>query len=152
MVTITYNWMHSGHTPGSIRDMASSPISADARKALGQLIANKMDWRSIKHLLRSDRASLGVIMNSGPLSETVRVDYNAIRYAIRKHMEKCANLDRNLARSLEKWSDKIVGDGGHCFTRDLESMNSGVGVFVFGFCTDWQLDVSRLNPNEYRYC
>jgi hypothetical protein len=152
MVTITYNWQHDGHIPGSVRDMASSPISAGARNALSRLIENKMDWRSIKHLIRSDQRTLGNIMDSGaPLLESVRIDYNAVYYAMAKRMEKLANLDKNLASSLDLWKKEITDDGGHCFTRDLDSINSGMGVFVFGFCTAWQLTVSRFEQNDVSF-
>ncbi|KAI8329645.1 hypothetical protein BC941DRAFT_442462 [Chlamydoabsidia padenii] len=71
--TNEYHWGHTGHTPGSIQDMASAPISRDARLALQQLIENKMTWISIEHLLRGCQ-SAGINYGNGGKCEYRRIN------------------------------------------------------------------------------
>jgi hypothetical protein len=146
MVTITYDWKHVGHTPGSIENMASTPIGRDARLALKQLVECKMSWVNIKQILRQDSTKLLAILDNGPtapdttIEESFRLTYDSVYYAMRTHLKKLAMLHPNISTSLAMWKDKIVATGRHCFTKNLDQMDDG--MFMFSFCSQWQLNVS----------
>ncbi|KAI8328569.1 hypothetical protein BC941DRAFT_457687 [Chlamydoabsidia padenii] len=64
-VEIEYNWKHDNHVPGSVDDMAIAPISRDARLVLQDLVESHFNWKSIKGILRQDRAKLAVMLEMG---------------------------------------------------------------------------------------
>ncbi|KAI8329839.1 hypothetical protein BC941DRAFT_457063 [Chlamydoabsidia padenii] len=65
-ITIKYFWEHSGHSPGSIQDMSSGPISAHARRAVENLVNdNNYDWKHIEQYLRADRLTLTTMLEMG---------------------------------------------------------------------------------------
>ncbi|KAI8328062.1 hypothetical protein BC941DRAFT_445765, partial [Chlamydoabsidia padenii] len=92
---IEYHWGHTGYTSGSVQDMASAPISRDARLALQKLIENKMTWISIKHLLRQDANQLALIMEMGEnanIEESMRLTYQSVYYQMNKTMKSKSQL------------------------------------------------------------
>jgi hypothetical protein len=129
--------------------MASAPISRDARLALKELVESKMDWINIKHLIRKDRVSLATMLSRGNeanIDESMRLTYDSVYYAMKNAFKETAMLDKDLGTSLRKWKDQITASGGQCYTRNLDAMQEG--MFMFAFCTQWQMEVSIETVNS----
>ncbi|KAI8328280.1 hypothetical protein BC941DRAFT_445310 [Chlamydoabsidia padenii] len=144
MVTVTYNWKHVGHIPGSIEDLGSAPVSRNSRLALQQLVENKMNWKNIKHFLRPNASKLATILEAGDnaiIEESMRLSYQSVYHAMGKFMKKCALRDPLLNKSLALWGEALAGSGGQYYAKNLDTMNDGMFLFAFG--TKWQLDCLR---------
>lgn len=53
-IDVEYHWQHNGHTPRSIKDMRESRMSERVKLWVDSRIAEGLDWRSIKDLIRID--------------------------------------------------------------------------------------------------
>lgn len=57
-VEITYNFEHTGHVVGSLKDFRESRMSERVREWIADRVGDGMDWRAIKDLLRLDEEIL----------------------------------------------------------------------------------------------
>jgi hypothetical protein len=105
-VTVEYHWKHDNHVPGSVADMASAPISREARLAIQRLVVeNKMTWENIKPLLRQGAGESQTTTGHGEnpiLDESMRLSYQSVYYQINKAMAKAAQRDKQLPESPRK--------------------------------------------------
>lgn len=98
-VTVEYRWKHDNHVPGSAADMASAPISRDARLAIQQLVEKKMTWENIKPLLRqhTEESRTTTHQEENPiLDKSMRLTYQSVYYQINKAMAKASQRDKQL--------------------------------------------------------
>ncbi|KAI9310387.1 hypothetical protein BX666DRAFT_2126249 [Dichotomocladium elegans] len=63
MVTVTYNWRHTGHVPRSRQDFATAPNSRDVRETLTHLVESGLTWKSIQQMVNLDRSVLERILS-----------------------------------------------------------------------------------------
>lgn len=65
-IEIEYAWEHSGHTPGSLKDMQESMMSDQVRDWVNTRVNEGLDWRAMKDLLRIDEAILDEVSAREP--------------------------------------------------------------------------------------
>lgn len=57
-IEIEYSWEHTGHDPGSLKDMQESMMSDRVRDWVNSRVNEGLDWKAIKDLVRIDEEIL----------------------------------------------------------------------------------------------
>lgn len=150
---VEYHWKHVNHIPGSSADLATAPISRQARELIQAIVDQNMTWATIKSMLRVDTQSLVDIYegDGSGIPAIMRIGYSHVYYAMSKFMNDHARLDDSIGTSLENWSTRITEEKGYSTYIPMDGDQSG--MFLYAFLSQWQLDVSKWNyPNyERRY-
>ncbi|KAJ7238405.1 hypothetical protein C8J57DRAFT_1086881 [Mycena rebaudengoi] len=94
-VKIEYCWEHDGHEPGTIKDMAGSMLPLRVKEWIENPVADGLNWKAIKPLLRLD------------FPESLRITQADVYNALRRRLSKLAHLDPDGRRSLELWNEKF---------------------------------------------
>jgi hypothetical protein len=145
MVTITYNWKHVGHNPGSLDDVRSGPAQRMISDAIQEQVDRNLTWFNIKNMLRLDKNVLASIISNENIESiplALGVKYNDVYYAIKKSMERKALLHKDMVESLKLWEKKIIENEicrGFFYFRNLDSIE--VGMFFIAFMSEQQLKV-----------
>ncbi|KAI8143303.1 hypothetical protein BJV82DRAFT_107641 [Fennellomyces sp. T-0311] len=144
-VSITYDWVHTGHQPDSVSDLRSAPVSTEMREIIEQLVERDLNWTNIKNIIRLDKKRLGEIF-SGDYSKvphSLRITYEEVYYAMTKVLSKRAYLSPRFDESLERWDLKIAQEEGYWTSKNLSTYPEG--MFLFAFMSKWQRSVLYLN-------
>lgn len=142
-MTVEYNWKHVNHIPGSSTDLATAPISRQAREMIQAMVDQNMTWSSIKSILRVGTQSLVDIYDGdgSGIPAIMRIGYSHVYYAMSKFMNEHAKLNDDIEPSLKQWSTRITGEKGHSTYIPMDDHQPG--MFLYAFLSQWQLDVSK---------
>ncbi|KAJ7238419.1 hypothetical protein C8J57DRAFT_1528728 [Mycena rebaudengoi] len=102
-VKIEHCWEHDGHEPGTVKDMAGSMLPLRVKEWIENRVADGLDWKAIKSLLRVD----AMILDKLDFPESLRITQADVYNALRRRLSKLAHLDPDGRRSLELWKEKL---------------------------------------------
>ncbi|KAJ6507586.1 hypothetical protein DFH09DRAFT_943012 [Mycena vulgaris] len=105
---IEYCWAHDGHEPGTVKDMAGSMLPLRVKEWIESRVAEGLDWKAIKPLLRLDALDSGTFTD---IPESLRIAQADVYNALRRRLSKLAHLDPDGRRSLQLWKEKLEALG-----------------------------------------
>jgi len=135
---VTWFWRHN-HDPHSLEAMEPTRIPRIVAKWLQERMNNGVGWAQLQKLLHSD--DLLLARSATTIPESLYIQYDQVRYLIRKQIRVLGKKDEDIFKSLALWNAELQRSNWNTYYPTAANSPG----FIFAFQSAWQKEQMILH-------